>query len=105
MGDGAFKRFGLGKSKKRKVVKKPRVETDAYQTACKLRGSQRWRNLRGMYLRRNPVCQDCAKVAAKEVHHIIGVAEHPELCFETENLRSLCKVCHDKRHKRRKENG
>ena len=94
-----FKTFSLRRGKRKRM---PQKETQEYKTACKLRSSQRWRNLRAMYLRRNPLCQDCAKVAGVEVHHVMGVTRYPELCFEETNLRALCVRCHEIRHRRRK---
>ena len=95
-----IKQFRLGAKRKRYAP--PSSVTERYKTACKIRSSQRWRNLRALYLTKQPVCQDCADAAACEVHHIEGVSAHPELAFEWENLRALCIPCHEKRHQRRK---
>ncbi|TFI93091.1 HNH endonuclease [Carnobacterium divergens] len=35
-----------------------------------------------------------------EVDHIKELAEYPELALDIDNLRTLCKDCHNKRHKR-----
>jgi 5-methylcytosine-specific restriction endonuclease McrA len=94
----AKQRFSLRKCKRRRM---PEKRTRQYGVACKLRSSARWQKLRAAYLRRNPVCQDCAQRASYEVHHIHGVTEHPELCFEEENLRALCIPCHEARHNNR----
>lgn len=32
------------------------------------------------------------------VHHIKPVDQHPELRLDWDNLRSLCRACHEKRH-------
>lgn len=32
---------------------------------------------------------------AKEVHHILGIRDRPELCLQLSNLVSLCHECHD----------
>ena len=58
----------------------------------------RWRKIRGAYLQKNPLCEDCLLTGkltpADEVHHRIPIAEggsHAE-----DNLRSLCQSCHTK---------
>ncbi|MCJ0932560.1 HNH endonuclease [Virgibacillus halodenitrificans] len=35
-----------------------------------------------------------------EVDHIKELEDHPEFALEDDNLRTLCKDCHNKRHKR-----
>ncbi|WP_425287874.1 HNH endonuclease [Oceanobacillus limi] len=35
-----------------------------------------------------------------EVDHIKELEDHPELALEDDNLRTLCKDCHNKRHER-----
>lgn len=35
-----------------------------------------------------------------EIDHIKELEQHPELALVNENLRTLCKDCHNKRHKR-----
>jgi len=38
--------------------------------------------------------------ATLEVDHIKELERHPELALDNDNLRTLCKQCHNKRHKR-----
>lgn len=38
--------------------------------------------------------------ATLEVDHIFELEFHPNLATEPENLRTLCRDCHNKRHKR-----
>lgn len=70
-----------------------------------------WRNLREYIRKRDGnLCQDCLKKGlispAAEVHHIVPVTESnvndPEITLNEDNLISLCKLCHAKRHKREK---
>lgn len=35
-----------------------------------------------------------------EVDHVKEIEQHPELALELDNLRTLCKLCHNKRHNR-----
>lgn len=61
-----------------------------------------WRKLRLVaLLRDNYLCQICLKddrpTPARDVDHILTVAEHPELRLELDNLQSLCSTCHKKK--------
>ena len=38
--------------------------------------------------------------AILEIDHIQELDDHPELSLENDNLRTLCKACHNKRHER-----
>ena len=85
-----------------------RVETNRIQkrsldhreTAVARGYTSRWARVREMKLRRDPVCEDCTSegrtTRAEIVHHIDGNPRHNEF----ENLRSLCRVCHGRRHRR-----
>lgn len=61
--------------------------------------SRRWRRLRLIYLRANPLCVDCKAhnelVSATEVHHIIDVVRGGS--DSEENLEALCKSCHSRK--------
>lgn len=72
-------------------------------------GSQEWREKRAEILARdNYECQWCKEAgrvtvsdeSVLEVDHIQELAEHPELALDDDNLRTLCKDCHNKRHGR-----
>jgi 5-methylcytosine-specific restriction endonuclease McrA len=71
--------------------------------------STAWRSLRKQALERDHhECVWCAsegRVTTKshailEVDHIQELEHHPELALELDNLRTLCKSCHNKRHGR-----
>ena len=81
--------------------------------------SKDWRLTRAEVLRRdNYECQWCKRegrvtdlsVATLEVDHREELDKRPELALDIDNLRTLCRNCHNKRHKRfgpgsnRKEN-
>lgn len=59
----------------------------------------RWRKLRKMQLRRQPLCEDCLEAGrvteAKDVHHIIPRKDGGPDAFD--NFMSLCKSHHSKR--------
>lgn len=71
-------------------------------------GDKRWKQLREWQIRTHPLCQDCLfegrSRAAEEVHHRIPFStgkteeEKWQLLLSPDNLVSLCKTCHDKRH-------
>jgi 5-methylcytosine-specific restriction protein A len=62
-------------------------------------GSSRWKKVRRMKLRANPLCQHCLPCTrltpASEVHHKIPVAVRPDLALDLTHLESLCGPCHD----------
>ena len=65
-------------------------------TAHRLTGA-RWSRLRARWIRRNPRCVDCG-MPGEEVHHIIPRCQRPDLTHSTDNLATLCRACHLKRH-------
>lgn len=71
--------------------------------------STKWRVLRNHILERdNHECQWCKANGlvvtdmntVLEVDHIKELEYYPELRFDEDNLRTLCKDCHNKRHGR-----
>lgn len=61
-----------------------------------------WRRFRRYHLDViEPLCRFCRErgliVAAEVVDHIISIEERPDLRLDHNNLRSLCKRCHDER--------
>lgn len=71
--------------------------------------SLEWKNFRPLVLERDNYecvwCKEEAKLttihdAVLEVDHIKELKDHPELALELSNCRTLCKNCHNKRHKR-----
>jgi 5-methylcytosine-specific restriction enzyme A len=61
-----------------------------------------WRTLSERYRAHHPLCVDClgdgVVTPAQEVHHIQPIEIAPELRLDWDNLVSLCKKCHRKRH-------
>lgn len=68
--------------------------------------SSEWRELRKVALdrdRRECVwCREQGKVTNEdlEVDHIKELEYYPEFAIDLDNLRTLCKECHNKRHER-----
>jgi 5-methylcytosine-specific restriction protein A len=62
----------------------------------------RWRKLRLMYLRENPLCVGCG-AAASEVDHIVARAAGGG--DDWENLQSFCKSCHSAKTRREQRGG
>ena len=62
---------------------------------------RQYRNAREEKLRIDPLCEDCLErdetTIAVETHHIEKVAARPDLRAAIDNLRSVCKKCHDVR--------
>ena len=68
----------------------------------KFYNSKVWREVREYVLMRDHyLCQDCGR-PAEHVHHIEHLTEvnvdDASVSLNAENLVSLCKLCHDKRH-------
>ena len=56
--------------------------------------THKWRKLRLIKLKDNPVCEICNREWATDVHHVNKVSDgHPVLCAVAD-LRSLCHFCH-----------
>lgn len=74
----------------------------------KLITSQKWVKLRAEKVANNPLCERCLlddiTTPAEEVHHIHPVESAPDrhtmllLCFDYNNLQSLCSKCHKAVH-------
>ena len=72
-------------------------------------GDRRYKKLRDWFIQEHPICADCAiegrSVPAEEVHHKIPFSFFTEekdrivALLDPDNLISLCKECHMKRHK------
>ena len=58
-----------------------------------------WRRMRIAYLSENPYCVFCERndetKLADTVDHVIPISVNWDLRFDWDNLRSLCKECHD----------
>lgn len=58
--------------------------------------SSRWNRLRQWKLNQNPICEICG-APAEIVDHIIPIREGGDP-MSVDNLQSLCKACHNKKH-------
>lgn len=74
---------------------------DSRESAARRGYGRRWRRFRLLFLSDNPLCADCQAngkyVPATEVHHLVKVAERPDLMFDLSNGRALCHACHSVR--------
>ena len=88
---------------------KPRASYQAWRQRDKkqsavdsIRKTARWQKVRASKLTAFPLCEDPFQnhqdntATAKQVHHIQGLATHPDLAFHADNLMSVCTVCHAK---------
>jgi 5-methylcytosine-specific restriction protein A len=71
----------------------------------KFYNTPRWKRLRALKFRENPLCEKCLAKGlvrqTEEVHHIIPTnIQHPDedLIYDYDNLISLCKECHTEAH-------
>lgn len=75
----------------------------------RLLNSKRWKQLREWKLHKNPLCEICQQegmvTSAIDVHHMTpcetarSLAEMEQLCFNPNNLQSLCISCHQRVHR------
>jgi 5-methylcytosine-specific restriction endonuclease McrA len=77
-----------------------RNEDPVQREASRLRNSAAWQRTRELLKAEKPFCCDPLKVHGsvpawtEEVHHIIPLAERPDLAFEAANLACVCRACH-----------
>lgn len=85
------------------------IDTTSKETRAEFYNSPEWRKKRKQILERDQYeCQWCkaaglvtvADESVLEVDHIKELETNPGLAFEDDNLRTLCKDCHNKRHHR-----
>ena len=57
--------------------------------------SARWQKLRNWFLRRNPICASCGRIA-KVVDHRLAIKDGGESTAES-NLQALCNDCHQRK--------
>lgn len=62
-------------------------------------GSKRWELLRRKKLNLNPICEQCDRVLASEVHHRVDIQQGGDV-WAMANLESLCKPCHSRTTRR-----
>lgn len=79
----------------------PRVYTKKIKSADKYRWAYRWKKLRKQIIERdNHLCRWCLYnnrlvMTGLEVHHITPIAEDESLCYDANNLITLCRSCHE----------
>jgi 5-methylcytosine-specific restriction endonuclease McrA len=57
----------------------------------------KWRRWRNLWLKGNPLCVDCGRLA-QCVHHVVPRHAAPERMYDPTNVASLCNQCHEARH-------
>lgn len=72
--------------------------TESVRLFRKSRRYQQWR--KEVLQRDNFACQFCAKINCSIAHHLKSIKEYPELRFDVDNGRTICKECHIQIHKR-----
>lgn len=98
----------LPTSKKSSKENNQRRQTDKRKLRQKAYQSSEWRKLREVYLKRNPLCEECllkGKITpAVDVHHKKSPFKNNEvnksLLLDYNNLQALCKECHGDIHNR-----
>jgi 5-methylcytosine-specific restriction protein A len=62
---------------------------------------RRWQRVRLGFLQDHPLCVDCGAkgivTVATDVHHVLKIADYPELRLDPRNLMALCHGCHAER--------
>lgn len=92
--------------KKRENKPKQNLQKEIHE---KVYNTKMWRDIRKSMLMIHPLCQNCNKNLATEVHHIKPLTtakdeiELLDLGFNTANLMCLCEECHRNEHRKLKE--
>lgn len=85
-----------------KNKKKDNISSIKRNIRQKVYNSTLWKKLRMAHLIEFPLCEECLKEKiiepAIDVHHIISFVDNINLAYDTNNLMSLCKKCHQKKH-------
>ena len=85
------------------------IDTSTHESRAKFYNSEDWHRLRDAVLARDHyecvMCKANGKLTTNrdsvlEVDHIKPLEQYPELAMDIDNLRTLCKDCHNKRHHR-----
>jgi 5-methylcytosine-specific restriction endonuclease McrA len=83
-----------------RIVKKKSSKSYSKPEYAKLYNSRRWRNLRNMYYKYNPLCVECKRnnivKEGKVIDHLIPVSEGGAF-YDWKNLNTLCTSCHAKK--------
>ncbi|MNZ23536.1 HNH endonuclease [compost metagenome] len=58
--------------------------------------TERWRRLSVYYRKRHPICEECQAAVSEITDHIKPRKTHPDLSLDWDNLRALCRPCHNK---------
>ncbi|WP_423836300.1 HNH endonuclease [Stutzerimonas stutzeri] len=58
--------------------------------------TERWKKLSAYYRKRHPVCEHCDNAASDITDHIKPFKTHPALGLDWDNLRALCRPCHNR---------
>ncbi len=99
------KEFGEAKLKEDKRIRYADYDKRRDKKLVSFYHGAKWKQLREYIItKHNYLCQDCLKfnrlTAAEEVHHIIEVKDDWDKRYDEDNLISLCKSCHRKRHRK-----
>lgn len=94
-------------NKKMKRTNSP-VKSISQKDRAKIYNTPRWRRLREVKLMNDPLCEMCAEdsrvTIAEDVHHITSFMTESDpvkrqfLAYDYNNLKSLCKKCHQLIH-------
>lgn len=74
---------------------KPIDKHEHHREWKKLYLTTRWRKLRDLILRRDPVCMECKRRASTIADHKIDHRGDLILFWDPNNIRGICKPCHD----------
>ena len=84
-----------------RVFKKKSSKSYSKPEHAKLYYSRRWKRLRQMFIRYNPLCKDCKDSdiikEGQVVDHIKPVSEDLDGFYVWKNLQTLCRTCHAKK--------
>ena len=83
-----------------------RIQTPMRELRAKAYRSKAWRKLRLKYIMEHPMCERCHHKPAEDIHHIRSFIVNGEinhyLLTAEDNLKALCKECHNHEHTKHK---
>lgn len=81
------------------IPERRRPQHDGRQSSARRGYGYRWRNLRDIILRREPLCRECATagliVPAEDIDHVVSKANGGT--DDLTNLMPLCHPCHSRK--------
>ena len=88
------------RAKSDRLYRKIRNADPKLAAAERIRNGMPWRRFAKVFKANHPLCCNPfglhTLVGVKDVHHVQSLIDRPELAYDEENCRSLCRSCHNR---------